>query len=339
MTDKKDFKVVSTEENIDKVEQLTPRENQAGEVKTALGDDLYDFYFNPDMKSDVRDILADCISKDKWTTLVDKFKEGKVDKEDFLDTLILSHFQAEDNANPYQTAEEVLERTVDVKLKGRLGRKLIGSLVDKLEAKNLLVSPEEARKLLSSGDVKQDLKGDYKKDNKKRTDVNDHEMEDESIEDTIMEEMNMPEVVVDRIRDINFDEAAYKIRQEDSEEFDIIRNIVFDFGFERISKHGAEKTFCFYVQTLDRVFVDPDLSNEKEAERAITRYLVRNEDGSAINPKQANELVQLFKQKYLDHFNMRLDTGLSFYDLEKNPDKVAKLTFEDVPEGGFLKVD
>jgi hypothetical protein len=243
--------------------------------KNLIGDNLYEFWFSPDSEKDVREILADCISRSKWDALLSKYKEGKISSDEVIDALLLSHLNVlnEETQNPFATTEEIVDRALESKIKGKLGRKLIANTIDALAESNLIAANPEAVKLL----VDQSLtKSDHRVEEKQLL-LPDLQQAMPALVDKTIEKYMKSIAVSDLIRDITSEELIARLADADDAYFSPVHHLVFDMGWEAPSRLKAdEKCLSLYVAELDRAWVDEASSNLKTSDRRITRYLVRD---------------------------------------------------------------
>jgi hypothetical protein len=243
--------------------------------KNLIGDNLYEFWFSPDSEKDVREILADCISRSKWDGLLCKFKEGKVSSDEVIDALLLSHLNVlnEETQNPFSTTEEIVDRALETKIKGKLGRKLIANTIDTLAQSNLLKANPESLKLL----VDQSLTKSDARVEEKQLLLTDIKEAMPAIVDNTLDNYMKSIAVADLIRDITSEELFSRLSNPDDAYFSPVHHLVFDIGWEAPSRLKAdEKCLSLYVAELDRAWVDETASNVKTSDRRITRYLVRD---------------------------------------------------------------
>ena len=269
---------------LDRLTQKNPV-NPNDFYKDLLGENVYNFYFShaatqsKDGSIAVQELLADCVSKDHWNSFLQKHKDGEVTTEELLDVILISHLHAVEKANPVASAEEIMDRAVESKVKGKLGRKLITSVVQTLSTANLLtVAPDAAKALLSynlnksderatnSDDVKF-LPTAVQKDTEKLADACDKSY------DIFLNSFN----VSDLVRDITMDELLTRLNTPDDPYFGITHQIIFDIGWESVSrKRPEDKALAVYVCELDKAWTDTLQSNVKDSDRHMTRYLVRD---------------------------------------------------------------
>lgn len=245
--------------------------------KNLIGDNLYEFWFGPDSEKDIREILSDCISRQKWDGLLTKFKDGKVTSDEVIDALLLSHLNVlnEETQNPFATTEEIVDRALESKIKGKLGRKLIANTIDALAESNLIAANPEAIKLL----VDQSITKSDPRVEEKQTQLLAPDLKQAvpALVDNAFDKYMKSIAVSDLIRDITTEELITRLNDPDDAYFSPVHHLVFDIGWEAPSRLKAdEKCLSLYVAELDRAWVDESASNVKTSDRRITRYLVRN---------------------------------------------------------------
>lgn len=244
--------------------------------KTLLGENLYEFWFGKDSESDIREVLGDCISRSKWESLLNRFKDGSIGTDEVIDALLLSHMTVlnEETQNPFATAEEIMDRALESKFKGKLGRKLISNTIDALAESKLLTANPEALKAL----VDQSLtKSDTRVEEKNQLLIPDLKQAMPALVDNAFDKYLKSVAVADMIRDITSEELVARLSDADDAYFSPVHHLVFDLGWEAPSRiRPDEKCLAVYVAELDRAWVDEAASNVKTSDRRITRYLVRD---------------------------------------------------------------
>ncbi len=265
-------------EALEKVQRLADGSIQPNEFyEQLLGPDLYEFYFGDRVSKEVADLMADCIDKSKWETLFDKFKEGKISSEDLTEVVMISHVHAVERSNPISSPEEIIDRAFESKVRGKLGRKLIAATVNALAQNNLLNAPKEAvRGLIDYTMAKSDLRAESDVSKMLPATIQEEKIRDsvEQAYDKFVDSLN----VADNIRDITYDEILARLSDEMDPYFGITHQIVFDLGWELISRLKPELGKCVvvYVAELDRAWTDSVASNMKQSDRHMTRYLLRD---------------------------------------------------------------
>lgn len=285
-------------------EDMNKGENPLDFYRTLLGADLFEFYFGDNGK-DVNAILSDSVSENKWGTLLEKHKEGKITSEDLVDVIKLSHLQAVEKSNPFSTPEEIIDRSFESKLKGKIGKKLIASTISALSDKNLLTAPKEAViALVNYEAAKNDSRLTPKDDQKFLPAEQLKEVADEAhkrFTDSL--------TVSDLVRDITTEELLGRLSDQEDPYFGITHQIVFDMGWEKPSRDESkkEKYLSIYVCELDKAWTDTVASNLKESERRVTRYIVRDVkegDLGTVN-KIRDKIIQTYCQRFqekIDYF-------------------------------------
>jgi hypothetical protein len=274
--------------------------------KNLIGDNLYEFWFGPDSEKDIREILSDCISRTKWDGLLTKFKEGKVTSDEVIDALLLSHLNVlnEETQNPFATTEEIVDRALESKIKGKLGRKLIANTIDALAESNLIAANPEAIKLLVEQSLtKTDLRVEEKQN---QLLIPDLKQAVPALVDNAFDKYMKSIAVSDLIRDITADELITRLADPDDAYFSPVHHLVFDIGWEAPSRLKAdEKCLSLYVAELDRAWVDEAASNVKTSDRRITRYLVR--DVGRSNTEMLDKVVAALKAAYENRLHEKSD--------------------------------
>lgn len=246
--------------------------------KSLLGENLYEFWFGPDAEKDIREVLGDCISRTKWEGLLTKFREGSVSSDEVIDALLLSHMTVlnEETQNPFATSEEIMDRAIESKFKGKLGRKLIANTIDALaESKLLTTNPDALKALVDQSITKSDERVDSQKQNQLL--IPDLKQAMPAIVDHAFEKYMKSIAVADQIRDISSGELVARLSEPEDPYFSPVHHLVFDIGWEAPSRLKAEeRCLALYVAELDRAWVDEASSNVKTSDRRITRYLVRD---------------------------------------------------------------
>lgn len=274
--------------------------------KNLIGDNLYEFWFGPDSEKDIREILSDCISRNKWDGLLTKFKEGKVSSDEVIDALLLSHLNVlnEETQNPFATTEEIVDRALESKIKGKLGRKLIANTIDALAESNLIAANPEAIKLL----VDQSLTKSDSRVEEKETQllIPDLKQALPALVDNAFDKYMKSVAVSDLIRDITAQELITRLSDPDDAYFSPVHHLVFDIGWEAPSRLKAdEKCLSLYVAELDRAWVDEAASNLKTSDRRITRYLVR--DVGRDNTEMLDQVVLALRLAYENRLKEKYD--------------------------------
>jgi len=278
--------------------------NKISVDKNLIGDNLYEFWFSPDSEKDVREILADCISRTKWDSLLSKYKDGSVSSDEVIDALLLSHLTVlnEETQNPFATTEEIVDRALESKIKGKLGRKLIANTIDTLAESNLLNANPEALKLL----VDQSLtKSDARVEEKQLLIPELKEAMPALVDNSFNKYLNSI-AVADVIRDITSEELISRLSDQDDSYFSPVHHLVFDLGWEAPSRLKAdEKCLSLYVAELDRAWVDESASNIKTSDRRITRYLVRDVKRGDVDVlgKITDALNEAYRNRLLEKSN------------------------------------
>jgi hypothetical protein len=246
--------------------------------KTLLGDNLYEFWFGKDAETDIREVLGDCISRSKWESLLTKYKDGVISSDEMIDALLLSHMTVlnEETQNPFASAEEIMERAIESKFRGKMGRKLIANTIDALaETKLLAANPEAIKALVDQSITKSDDRTEEQKQNQLL--IPDLKQAMPALVDNAFDKYMKSFAVADQIRDITVTELVARLSDADDAYFSPVHHLVFDIGWEAPSRLKAdEKCLALYVAELDRAWVDEASSNVKTSDRRITRYLVRD---------------------------------------------------------------
>lgn len=281
-----------------------PDSNPMDEYRKLLSKDVFDFYFESDAKGDIRDLLSDCISKDKWGNLLERFKEGAIEKEELVDILLLSHLHAVERENPIASPEEIMDRAFETKMKGKLGRKLISSTVSSLAEANLLTAPKEAvQALLFHTAVKDDARAPTEEEKKFLPATQEEKIK--NVTDVAYNNFLNSLNVEDLIRDISYEELMARLDDEEDPYFGITHQIVFDIGWELVSRKSKQKKLSLYVSELDKAWTDTLESNVKASDRHVTRYLVS--DVAEGDLEKINKLKETLVQKYQKRFEEKIN--------------------------------
>lgn len=286
-----------------------PENNHMDEYRKQLGKDVFDFYFEQDVKGDIRELLSDCISKEKWGVILEKYKEGAVDKDELVDILLLSHLHAVERENPIASAEEIMDRAFETKMKGKLGRKLISATISSLSEAQLLTAPKEAvQALLFHTASKEDVRAETEEDRKllpAQAETEQLKAVSESAYNSFLNSLN----VEDLIRDIGFDELLARIDDEEDPYFGITHQIVFDIGWELVSRKSKEKKLSLYVSELDKAWTDTLESNVKVSDRHVTRYLISDVKEGEV------EKINRIKDALVKKYSGRLEEKIGFFNV------------------------
>jgi len=300
----------SNQQALEKLQRLAENSVQPKEFyEQILGPDLYEFYFGEAVSEDINALMADCIDKGKWETLFGKFKDGKISAEDLAEVVMISHVHAVERSNPISSPEEIIDRAFESKVKGKLGRKLIASTVSALAENNLLTAPKEAvTALLSHTLAKADVRADSNTESKKvllPATVEEKKVTDsvDQAYDKFLDSLN----VADNVRDISYDELMARLSDELDPYFGITHQIVFDIGWEQVSRLNAALGYslAIYVAELDKVWTDTVASNLKQSDRHMTRYLVRDVKMGEV--EKVDAIQQAVVAKYKQRFTEKTD--------------------------------
>lgn len=274
-------------------------------TRTIIGDDLFEFYFGDNGK-DINKLLADSYSEQKWETLLEKHKAGKITTEELVDVIKISHVHADERANPVSTAEEVVDRAFEGKLKGRIGQKIITSTINALSEQNLLNAPKEAvQAFISYQSAVTDTRAEPKEDQKFLPSEITHKVH-EAAKDAyskFQDSLN----VSDLIRDITSEELIGRLNDENDPYFGITHQIIFDIGWEKKSREddSVEKFLSIYVCELDKAWTDSISSNLKESDRRVSRYIVS--DVKAGDLETVNKIRDKIIQVYCNRFQEKIE--------------------------------
>lgn len=272
--------------------------------KDLLGENVYEFYFGKDQSEDIRDLMADCVSQKKWDSFIEKHKAGEISSEDLRDMIMISHLHAIEGANPVSSAEEIMDRAVESKVRGKLGRKLIASTISTLSNANLLTAPKEAvTALLSHTLAKSDTRAETAEEVKLLPTIAENPLKDVADESyaEFLNSMN----VADLVRDITVEELLARLENEEDPYFGITHQITFDLGWESVSRKSTEKCLALYVCELDKAWTDSLESNVKQSDRHISRYLVRDVKKGEI--EKIHAIRDALVKKYASRLNEKID--------------------------------
>lgn len=260
------------------LQQITNDATQLKVDKTLLGENLYEFWFGKDAETDIREVLGDCISRSKWGSLLERFKEGTISSDEVIDALLLSHMTVlnEETQNPFASSEEIMERAIETKFRGKMGRKLIANTIDALaESKLLTANPEALKALVDKSITMSDDRVEEQKQNQLL--IPDLKQAMPALVDKAFDKYLNSLAVADQVRDITAEELVARLSNADDAYFSPVHHLVFDIGWEAPSRLKAEdRCLALYVAELDRAWVDEASSNVKNSDRRITRYLVRD---------------------------------------------------------------
>lgn len=299
----------SNPENLQSLQTLIQTsEDPNALARSLLGDTVYDFYFGEDRGKEVNNLLADCISKEKWSDFLEKYKNGEVSQEDMVDVVLLSHLHAVERSNPVSSPEEIVDRAFESKMKGKLGRKLIASTISTLSEANLLTAPKEAVQALLSYEInKSDVRANTSEQTKYLPTVaQDVKDAAEKSYDAFINSFN----VADAIRDITSEELLGRLENAEDAYFGITHHIIFDMGWESVSRsRPQEKCLAVYVCELDKAWTDTVESSVKQSDRHMTRYLVRDVKRGDLETigKIRDKIVEVYRnriQEKVDFFNI-----------------------------------
>ena len=274
--------------------------------KTLIGEDVYDFYFGGAVTKDIKSLLSDCVSRETWGALLEKYRDGKIDTDELTDVLLISHLHV--GGNDLSTPEEIVDRAFETKFKGKLGRKLIANTIHALSKAQLLKAPENAVKALLGTTLAQ---SDHRHTPEQAVALS-HSDQQTSIQikdaatsayEGFLTSLN----VTDQVRDITLEQFLKDASDENNPYFDFATQMCFDIGWERPSKTGNEsKCLALYFFELDKAWTDTTETNIKEADRHVSRWLIRD---IKVGDKEKIESVKVL---LASKFKNRLEEKLEF---------------------------
>jgi len=278
--------------------------------KFLVGDNLWNFFYETDVKVNIlKDvILADSYSKDNWLNFANKIQSGEATPEELVDAISMSHFNVCDEGDTDRTTE-VLEDIVQRNLKGRLGQKLISSVIQELDKNKLLTAdPETIQNLI---EYKHDEENNAKNDSNKAL------IKSNTIKDNIHNNWKneLENVNYDQLRYVKYNDLIERLKDETDFQFDILHHVIFDCGFEDLSKKMVTgiKSFVIYTICLNNVFTDEKGKTKEEEttyfERSVTKFVV--EDITEKEEKEIKELKNLINEKYTKLIDFRFNNMLN----------------------------
>jgi len=295
------------EKLLQKLQEDINKGNPLDFYRELLGENIFNFYFS-DNGTDVSEVLSDSMSEGKWDTLLEKHRQGKITSEELVDVIKLSHLHAVERSNPYSTPEEIVDRSFESKLKGRIGQKLITATIGALSDKNLLTAPKEAvLALVNYETAKNDPRATSKQQDKKFLPTEQLKSVADDAHKKFVDSLN----VTDLIRDITTEELLGRLSDQEDPYFGITHQIIFDMGWEKPTREASrasqkdERFLSLYVCELDKAWTDTVKSNVKESDRRVTRYIVR--DVKTGDLETLNKIRDKIIQVYCERFQEKID--------------------------------
>ena len=273
--------------------------------KTLIGEHIYDFYFNQAVTNDINTLLSDCVSREHWGAILEKYKNGVLDTDDLTDILLISHLQV--GGNDLATPEEIVDRAFETKFKGKLGRKLIANTIHALSDAKLLKAPEQAVLAL----VNQTLaKSDQRAIPENQLALTEHKEaahQIQAVSEKAFDEFTASLNITDQVRDITYDDFLKALADESNPYFDFAVQMCFDMGWEKPTRTTNEpKCLALYFFELDKAWTDTADHNVKQADRHVARWLLRDVKVGEI------EKVQRVKDALVAKFRARLEDKIAF---------------------------
>lgn len=114
--------------------------------------------------------------------------------------------------------------------------------------------------------------------------------------------LGLKEVNYDQLRFIKYDDLIKRLEDEQDFQFDILHHIIFDCGYEDLSKKMStgKKSFVIYTICLKNVFTDSKGKDKEEEttffERSVTKFVVENIEEKNI--EEVKKLEELIINKY-----------------------------------------